>query len=342
MRVDLFDYDLPESLIATAPMVPREAARLLHVPPEGACADMTIADLPRLARPGDVWVLNNTRVIPARLRGQRGEAGIDVTLHKAVQETEWLAFAKPGKKLRVGDTVTFGEDFTAEVLNKLPDGQIHLRFAVADGEALLNALHRHGTMPLPPYMHRAATEADKTDYQTLFASRDGAVAAPTASLHLTAPLMDRLRAAGVEFVEVTLHVGGGTFLPVKAEETSGHVMHSEWCEITPEAAVRLNMAKAEGRRIVAVGTTALRTLESMANGQGVRPGARDTNLFITPGYDFRMVDALLTNFHLPRSTLLMLVSAFSGFERMRAAYAHAIQSSYRFFSYGDACFLERA
>lgn len=342
MRVDLFDYDLPEGRIAATPLVPREAARLLHLPKGGNLHDLQVRDLPALARPGDVWVLNNTRVIPARLRGRRGEASVDVTLHKAISETTWLAFAKPGKKLRVGDPVHFGEDFTAEVLEKREDGQVCLRFAVPDRSALLNALHRHGEMPLPPYMHRKATQADQSDYQSLFARHDGAVAAPTASLHLTEALMAQLRGVGVEFVEVTLHVGGGTFLPVKVEDTDDHPMHSEWCEVTEAAALEINEARRAGRRIVAVGTTALRTLESMADAAGeVHAGAKDTDLFITPGYAFRTIDALLTNFHLPRSTLLMLVSAFSGRERMRAAYDHAITTDYRFFSYGDACFLER-
>ncbi len=348
MRVDLFDYDLPESSIATAPITPREAARLLHLPKDGM-ADLQVRDLPSLVRPGDVWVLNNTRVIPARLRGKRGEAGVDVTLHKALGAVEWLAFAKPGKKLRVGDMVSFAEDFAAEVLEKMDDGQVRLRFfesayisgMTAGREWLLAQLARYGEMPLPPYMHRKATEADKADYQSLFARHDGAVAAPTASLHLTETLMAQLREAGAEFVEVTLHVGGGTFLPVKVQDTSDHPMHSEWCEVTPAAAARINVARAKGCRIVAVGTTALRTLESLAAEGPLRPGARETDLFITPGYEFRVVDALLTNFHLPRSTLLMLVSAFSGFDRMRAAYAHAIATGYRFFSYGDACFLER-
>lgn len=340
MRVDLFDYDLPEDRIATAPLAPREAARLLHLPVQGL-HDRHVRDLPSLVRPGDLWVLNNTRVIPARLRGRRGEAGIDITLHKAVNDTEWLAFAKPGKKLRVGDLVIFADDFAAEVLEKMEDGQARLRFDVPDRTALLNALHIHGEMPLPPYMHRRATETDKTDYQSLFARHDGAVAAPTASLHLTEPLMTQLRAAGAEFVEVTLHVGGGTFLPVKVENTDDHPMHSEWCEVTEDSAARINDARKAGRRIVAVGTTALRTLESTAEKGEVQAGAKDTSLFITPGYAFQVTDALLTNFHLPRSTLLMLVSAFSGRDRIRAAYDHAIATGYRFFSYGDACFLER-
>lgn len=396
MKVDLFDFDLPEDRIATRPVTPRDAARLLVVnppssrgakgdaaihiePPHGlprpASAlprsprndeyqDRVIRDLPELLKPNDLLVLNNTKVIPARLLGRRGEAKVEVTLHKRVESREsgvedsdqspsplreragervqiWQAFAKPAKKLRVGDLFTIAEDFTATVEEKLETGEVVLAFAETEA-GFLQKLERYGTMPLPPYMKRAAEAEDAQNYQTMFATAEGAVAAPTAGLHFTPELMAALRAKGMETVEVTLHVGAGTFLPVKVEDTEAHQMHSEWIRVTEEQAAAINKARREGRRIVAVGTTALRTLESIADASGVAHAyTGETDIFITPGYTFKCVDVLLTNFHLPRSTLFMLVSAFAGLEEMKAAYQHAIAGGYRFYSYGDACLLER-
>jgi S-adenosylmethionine:tRNA ribosyltransferase-isomerase len=356
MRVDLFDYHLPDQLIAVEPMKRREDARMMYLPEAGGLQDGYVEDLAQLVEPGDIWILNNTRVIPAQLSGQRPKdalpegtegardaAQVGVTLHKQVggAEGQWLAFVRPAKRLRVGDSIFFAADFHAKVLEKREDGQILLDFA-QPMESLLQQLKKYGRMPLPPYMKREGTKQDEQDYQTIFARHDGSVAAPTASFHLTDALMEDMRKAGATFAEVTLHVGGGTFLPVKVDDTNEHVMHSEWCELSPEVAALINKAREEGRRIVAVGTTALRTLESFAAADGkVYAGAKETDIFITPGYDFRIVDALMTNFHLPRSTLLMLVCAFMGRTRMMDAYKHAIAEQYRFFSYGDASFLER-
>ena len=357
MRVDLFDFDLPEERIALRPAVPREAARLLLVPRDGAFADRTVADLPALIRPNDALVVNDTRVVPARLFGVRvrGEAAarVEVTLHRRESEERWRAFVRPAKKLAVGERIRFGEAsesaacllaaLDAEVIEKGEGGEVLLGFSFT-GPALDEAIARHGVMPLPPYIahRRAADAADERDYQTIFAAEPGAVAAPTAGLHFTPELIARIEAAGARLHRVTLHVGAGTFLPVKAEDTDAHRMHAEWGRLDAATAEALNAARASGGRIVAVGTTALRLIESAADEGGrIRPFAGDTAIFITPGYGFRAVDALLTNFHLPRSTLFMLVSAFSGLERMRAAYAHAIALGYRFYSYGDACWLER-
>jgi len=342
MRVDLFDFDLPDDRIASRPAEPRDAARLLDLT-GGALADRIVRDLPGLLRQGDLIVSNDTKVIPARLRGRRGEAKVEVTLHKRTGEAGWDAFAKPAKKLRPGDRIDFAEGFAAEVLEKREGGEVALAFDRAGAE-LMAALHAHGDMPLPPYIRRAAgaDSRDERDYQTLFARTEGAVAAPTAGLHFTPELMDRLSKAGIGHTTVTLHVGAGTFLPVKVEDTSDHRMHSEWYEVPPETARRIAETRAAGGRVLAVGTTSLRTLEAAAAATGtVAAGSAETDLFITPGYRFRAVDLLLTNFHLPRSTLLMLVSAFAGRERMLAAYDHAIGAGYRFYSYGDACLLER-
>lgn len=320
-------------------MDPREAARLLVV--GAGLGDRTVADLPSLLRPGDLLVFNDTKVIPARLQGRRGEASVEVTLHKDLGGGAWLAFAKGAKRLKIGDIVTFGEGFAAEVTGKEDAGDVALRFAL-EGAALLAALERFGRMPLPPYIKRGAggDPRDRRDYQTIFARHEGAIAAPTAGLHFTRPLLDRLDAARIERLTVTLHVGAGTFLPVKVEDTDDHSMHSERGFVTDEAAARINDVRARGGRIVAAGTTALRVLESAAGEDRiVRPFAGDTRLFITPGYRFRAIDVLFTNFHLPRSTLFMLVAAFAGLERMQAAYAHAVDAGYRFFSYGDACLL---
>ncbi|NQV56267.1 MAG: tRNA preQ1(34) S-adenosylmethionine ribosyltransferase-isomerase QueA [Rhodospirillales bacterium] len=341
MRVDEFDFDLPPDLIAQHPVSPRDSARLLHV--GAGLRDLKMADFSSLLKPGDMLVANNTRVIPSRLTGTRGDASIEVTLHKAAPEGVWWAFARPAKRLRPGDTITFAPGFDAEVLDKRDGGEVLLQFGM-DAPALLEALAAHGIMPLPPYIKRVKSgdAADRDDYQTLFAARDGAVAAPTAGLHFTASVMEALGAGSIGHTLVTLHVGAGTFLPVKVDDTDDHVMHAEWGEITPDSAAAITAAKAAGGRIIAVGSTSLRLLESAAGEDGtLQPFTGETDIFITPGYDFKIVDAILTNFHLPRSTLFMLVQAFAGADRMRAAYAHAIENHYRFFSYGDACFLER-
>lgn len=343
MRVDDFDFDLPRELIAERPAVPRDAARLLHVAPDGL-ADLAVRELPRLLRPGDLMVCNDTRVIPARLKGRRGAAGVEVTLHERTGAARWNAFARPAKKLRPGDVVVFTDGFAAEVEGKGEGGEVALRFDLS-GPALMAALEHHGRMPLPPYIRReggAADDRDRADYQTVFARSDGAVAAPTAGLHFTPELLASLEARGIRRATVTLHVGAGTFLPVKAEDTRDHRMHAERGIVDAATAQAINAARAEGGRVVAVGTTSLRLLESAADEDGrVRPFDGATDIFITPGFRFRITDLLMTNFHLPRSTLFMLVAAFSGLERMRAAYEHAKSGGYRFYSYGDACLLHR-
>ncbi|OBS53413.1 MULTISPECIES: tRNA preQ1(34) S-adenosylmethionine ribosyltransferase-isomerase QueA [Methylosinus] len=348
MRVELFDFELPQEAIALRPASPRDSARLLVVPPDGHFSDRSVSDLPQLLAPGDALVVNDTQVIHARLSGfrARGEsrAHIDATLIERVGADRWRALVRPAKKLGVGESVRFAEGLEARVVEKGENGEILFAFSLA-GSALDAAVEASGVMPLPPYIagKRAADARDEADYQTLFAARAGAVAAPTAGLHFTPRLVDALTARGVSLHSVTLHVGAGTFLPVKAEDTAEHRMHAEWGAIDAATADALNETRARGGRIVAVGTTALRVLESAAGADGrISPFADRTAIFITPGYRFRAVDALLTNFHLPRSTLFMLVSAFSGLERMKAAYAHAIGSGYRFYSYGDACLLERS
>lgn len=355
MRVDAFDFELPEELIALRPACPRDKARLLVVRP-GATPqfeDRRFRDLPDLLDPGDVLVCNDTRVIHARLKGFRirdgGRAGIEVTLHRRLDASTWRAFAKPARRLELGDRVSFGADegaclagtLAGTVAAKGEEGEVTIAFDFS-GPVLDAAIAAAGVMPLPPYIasRRAPDAKDETDYQTVFARAEGAVAAPTAALHFTDALLDRLAARGVKRVFVTLHVGAGTFLPVKAEETSGHRMHAEWGCVGGEVAEEINRARAAGGRIVAAGTTALRLIEAAARGDGrVEAFSGETNLFITPGYRFKAVDLLITNFHLPRSTLFMLVSAFSGLKRMRRAYAHAIAGGYRFYSYGDACLL---
>jgi S-adenosylmethionine:tRNA ribosyltransferase-isomerase len=358
MRTELFDFDLPPELIAQRPAEPRDAARLLVVGP-GALQDLRMRDLPDLLEPGDLAVLNDTRVIPSRLAGRRGAARVEVTLHQAVDDANaggepgevqpagaacrWRAFARPAKRLRVGDRVQFGAGLAAEVLAKTGDGEVTLEFG-ATAEALLERLEVAGQMPLPPYIKRPAggDPRDRLDYQTLFARRPGAVAAPTAALHFTPALMAALAVRGVDHAFLTLHVGAGTFLPVKAEDTEGHRMHAERFDLGLETVAAVERTRAAGRQVVAIGTTVLRTLEAAAASGDLQPAAGETRLFITPGYRFRVVDQLLTNFHLPRSTLFMLVAAFAGLERMRAAYAHAVAQGYRFYSYGDGCLLTRA
>ena len=358
MRVDLFDFDLPPERIALRPARPRHAARLLCVGAGGKLEDRTIGDLPFLLAPGDALVVNDTRVIPARLQGRRRRGGavarIEATLHKREGASRWRAFVRPAKKLAPGERIEFGTagegaacglgTLTANVQEKGAEGEVLLAFDLS-GAALDEAIAVHGAMPLPPYIAaRRQTDAqDAHDYQTMFADAAGAVAAPTAGLHFTPDLLAQLTARGVSLHRVTLHVGAGTFLPVKAEDTAQHRMHAEYGEVSAATARALNATRAAGGRILAVGTTSARLLESAVDDAGaIMPFAGDTAIFMTPGYRFRATDVLLTNFHLPRSTLFMLVSAFCGLEPMQQAYAHAIAQGYRFYSYGDACLLQRA
>ena len=339
MRVDLFDFELPPERIALRPANPRDSARLLLVDGEGM-ADRMMRDLPSLLRAGDVLVFNDTRVIPAQLEGLRGDASIGATLHKRIDLRRWQAFVRNAKRLRPGERVDFGEGVTAIAEQRLDDGSFVLAF---EGEEPVETLiERAGTMPLPPYIaaRREIDERDAEDYQTMFAREKGAVAAPTAALHFTPSLMDMLQTVGIAMETLTLHVGAGTFLPVKAEDTDAHRMHSEWGRIEAATADRLNAVRKNGGRLIAVGTTVLRLLESAADVNGViQPFEDDTAIFIMPGYRFRAIDGLMTNFHLPRSTLFMLVGALMGRDRMQAAYAHAIADEYRFYSYGDASLL---
>ena len=339
MRVDLFDFDLPAERIALRPAKPRDSARLLLVEGE-AISDRAVLDLPSILRPGDTLVFNDTRVIPAQLEGKRGDARIGATLHKREGPRDWWAFVRNAKRLRVGDLVEFGNGVGATVADREEEGAVLLHFEGDDPVEIL--LERAGRMPLPPYIasRRPADRSDRDDYQTMFAREDGAVAAPTAALHFTPGLIEALKKQDIRLETLTLHVGAGTFLPVKAEDTSEHRMHSEWGRIDEETAARLNRVKSGGGRLIAVGTTSLRLLESAAGDDGtIRPFEGDTAIFITPGYRFKAIDGLLTNFHLPKSTLFMLVSALMGLDVMKAAYAHAIESGYRFYSYGDASLL---
>jgi S-adenosylmethionine:tRNA ribosyltransferase-isomerase len=339
MRVDQFDFELPQDRIALRPARPRDSARLLLV--EGASlSDRAIVDLPKLLRRGDVLVFNDTRVIPAQLEGRKGEARIGATLHKREGPRDWWAFVRNARRLKTGDRVAFDADVAASVVEKADDGSVLLRFEGDEPVELL--LERAGRMPLPPYIagKRAADDADRGDYQTMFAREEGAVAAPTAALHFTDRLVSALDEAGIARETLTLHVGAGTFLPVKVEDTAEHKMHAEWGRIDAATANRLNVARAAGGRIIAVGTTSLRLLESAAGEDGaIRPFEGDTAIFITPGYRFKAVDGLLTNFHLPKSTLFMLVSALMGLDVMKLAYAHAVAQGYRFYSYGDSSLL---
>ena len=341
MRVDDFDFDLPPERIALRPVRPRDAARMLYVTDE-RLADRSVRDLPGLLNPGDCLVFNDTRVIPAQLEGvkQGGEARIGATLHKRIDLRRWQAFVRNARRLRIGDVIDFGADVRADVEQRNEDGSITLAFHGDEPVELL--LERAGTMPLPPYIaaKRAIDAADREDYQTRFAAKDGAVAAPTASLHFTDRLMAELAAARIEHAILTLHVGAGTFLPVKADDTADHQMHAEWGRIDADTASRLNAVRARGNRVIAVGTTVLRLIESATTTDGtIEPFEGDTAIFITPGYRFCGVDGLMTNFHLPRSTLFMLVSALMGVERMRTVYGHAIAHEYRFYSYGDSSLL---
>ena len=339
MRVDLFDFDLPAELIALRPAKPRDSARLLVVD-GGHISDREVLDLPKLLQPGDVLVFNDTRVIPAQLEGRRGEASIGATLHKREGPREWWAFVRNAKRVRDGDFVEFGGGVSASAAKRDDEGAILLHFHGEEPVEVL--LERAGRMPLPPYIasRRPADEADRHDYQTMFAREEGAVAAPTAALHFTPGLIEALEKNGVGRETLTLHVGAGTFLPVKAEDTREHKMHSEWGRIDAETAQRLNAVRASGGRLIAVGTTSLRLLESAADEKGIiQPFEGDTAIFITPGYRFKAIDGLITNFHLPKSTLFMLVSALMGLDVMKAAYAHAVEQGYRFYSYGDASLL---
>ncbi|TPJ31787.1 tRNA preQ1(34) S-adenosylmethionine ribosyltransferase-isomerase QueA [Mesorhizobium sp. B2-7-2] len=356
MKVDLFDFDLPEDRIALRPAEPRDSARLLVVRPGAGFEDRTVRDLSALLKAGDVLVFNDTKVIPAQLKGirLRGEAAaqVEATLHMRTGPDRWLAFMRPGKRIAAGDRIQFGHDgnscflgrLDATVLEKGEGGEALLGFDLS-GAFLDEALHAVGHIPLPPYIasKREDDERDRADYQTIYAREEGAVAAPTAGLHFTPELFAALDAKGIERRFVTLHVGAGTFLPVKADDTTDHKMHAETGSVSPQTAAALNAAKARGGRIICVGTTSLRLLESAARDDGrIEPWSGPTDIFITPGYRFRTADMLMTNFHLPRSTLFMLVSAFSGLEAMRSAYAHAIENRYRFYSYGDASLLFRS
>lgn len=357
MRVDLFDFDLPPERIALRPASPRDSARLLHVH-AGAFDDLSVRDLPSLLRPGDILVFNDTRVLPVQFTGLRaaretvahaGAAGLtgarfEVTLHKRLGPNTWAGLVRGAKKLKTGDRVTLNGALGALVAGMPGEGEVLLAFE-EEGAALDAAIAAAGGVPLPPYIasKRKPDARDREDYQTVYARAAGSVAAPTAGLHFTPALLAALDARGVARVSVTLHVGAGTFLPVKAADTRDHIMHSEWGEVTVDAAAAINAARAGGGRVIAIGTTALRLLESAADEAGrVRPFLRETDIFITPGYRFRAVDGLMTNFHLPKSTLFMLVCAFAGTETMKSAYAHAIAAEYRFYSYGDASLLWRA
>jgi S-adenosylmethionine:tRNA ribosyltransferase-isomerase len=361
MRTELFDFTLPEDRIALRPISPRDAAKLLVVRSgaDAAFEDRIARDLPALLRPGDAMVVNDTKVFPASLNGRRigrgeQEPAISATLIKRLDGSRWRALVKPAKRLAVGDVVRFGDEGRVCLLGQLDatveqkgdggeGGEVTLAFAF-QGAVLDQALAERGDMPLPPYIagRREVDEQDRSDYQTMFANTEGSVAAPTAGLHFTEPMVETLREHGIGLHRVTLHVGPGTFLPVKADDTSGHTMHAEWCSLSAEVDAALNAARRAGGRIVAVGSTSLRLIESAAGDDGTLSAfSGETTLFITPGYRFRAVDVMLTNFHLPRSTLFMLVSAFCGLDVMRRAYAHAIETGYRFYSYGDACLLFR-
>ena len=355
MNVDQFDFELPDSAIALRPARPRDSAKLLQVS-GGALSDHIVRGLPDLLRAGDVLVLNDTKVLPAalsavrpaRAHGGGGDVTIAINLHQRLSDTEWRAFVRPAKRLRQGDRIFLSDLLSAEVLDKKEGGDVALRFS-RGGDALDAEIEAHGHPPLPPYIgrQRAPDARDKDDYQTVYAQDKGSVAAPTAGLHFTPELLRALSDKGVIMTALTLHVGAGTFLPVKSETTDDHVMHSEWFTISDETAKIVNQAKNEGRRIVAVGTTALRALESAAAqtrgvGHGLLPQSRDTDIFITPGYEFKIVDGLMTNFHLPRSTLFMLVSALAGTETMQMAYGYALENGYRFYSYGDSSLLWNA
>lgn len=342
MKVSDFDFNVPRNLIAQKPASPRDSARLLHV--DETPKDYIINDLPNFLEPGDVLVFNDTKVIPSRLVGKRLNSKIEVTLHKEISDKLWLAFARPGRKLRDGDTIFFAKDFSAQIIEKRDNGEVLLLFR-CDQEDLLDVLQKYGIMPLPPYIKRPDINNldDLNDYQTLYAMKLGAVAAPTAGLHFTENLMSRITARGILTAFITLHVGAGTYLPVKTDDTKNHKMHTEWGEIGQTTVDIINKARNAGKKIIPVGSTSLRILETAANPRGnLHPFIGETDIFITPGYIFKISDKMITNFHLPRSTLFMLVAAFAGLDRMKTAYTHAVNQQYRFFSYGDACLLEKS
>jgi len=342
MKTEIFDFDLPSELIANKPCEPRDAARLLHI--NGThLTDGHITDLADWLHSSDMLVFNDTKVIPARLYGMRGEAQIELTLFKQIDLSTWETLIKNARRLHAKDILTFAPDFEAEVITRTDSGSVIVQFN-HEGTDLFAKLHEVGTMPLPPYIKRprGGSDADKTDYQTMYAHHEGAVAAPTAGLHFTQRIFDALQAKGIQHQFVTLHVGGGTFLPVKVEDTKDHKMHAEYGVISPEVATALNQARRSGSRIIPIGTTALRLLESATDDQGIiHPFAQETSIFITPGYHFKATDALFTNFHTPKSTLFMLVSALAGLDVMQNAYKYAVKEKYHFFSYGDACLIER-
>lgn len=343
MKTEIFTFDMPETLIANAPATPRDSARLLYLHANGTISEHTVASLDTLLRPDDVLIFNDTKVIPARLYGTRGAAHIEVTLFKQVNLSDWETLIKNARRLKSGDEIIFSSGFSATVLEKKENGPVVLHFN-KKGADLMAALHTVGTMPLPPYIkrNRGGKESDKADYQTIYAREEGAVAAPTAGLHFTEELFQRLDEKGIEKLFVTLHVGGGTFLPVKVDDTDDHKMHAEFGVLTAQTADKINRAKKQGRRIITVGTTSLRLLEAASDSEGiVHPFEGDTSIFITPGYRFKATDVMFTNFHLSGSTLFMLVCAFAGIETMKMAYDFAIRHQYRFFSYGDACLLEK-
>lgn len=355
MQVDIFDFDFDRSLIADKPANPRDTSRLLDLSEEGIINDRRFYDLPDVLQKGDVLVFNDTKVIPARLYGCRGDAHVEVTLYHPIDGLSWMSFVKNAKRLREGDTVTFytdeimpeQSDFTAQVIAKKDEDGVELRFG-CDAKDLGHLLEKYGSMPLPPYIKRDKPRPglwnrynDKEDYQTVYAKHEGAVAAPTAGLHFTDRVLNALEQKGIEKVFLTLHVGAGTFLPVKTEDTKDHKMHAEYGVITPEACAVINKAKQEGRRVIAVGTTSLRLLESAADDTGIlHPFTGETDIFITPGYKFKIIDMIITNFHLPKSTLFMLICAIAGTERMQAAYKHAMKEKYRFYSYGDSSIIK--
>lgn len=343
MKTEIFTFDMPIELIANYPAEPRDSARLLHILPDGSVEDKIVSDLDQLLKPNDLLVFNDTKVIPARLYGTRDKARIELTLFKQENLSEWTTLIKNARRLKVGDKISFNNNLDATVLNKTESGSVRVQFNKS-GADLMAAFHEIGTMPLPPYIkrERGGKESDKVDYQTIYAKHEGAVAAPTAGLHFTERLFKKLDQKGIERVFLTLHVGGGTFLPVKVDDTDKHKMHAEFGIIAEEVANRINEAKKMGRRIVTVGTTSLRLLESAADENGVvHPFQGETSIFITPGYKFKATDVMFTNFHLSGSTLFMLVCAFAGIDTMKKAYQYAIDQKYRFFSYGDACLIEK-
>ncbi|MCV6599030.1 MAG: tRNA preQ1(34) S-adenosylmethionine ribosyltransferase-isomerase QueA [Alphaproteobacteria bacterium] len=343
MKVSDFDFELPKEKIAVRPAEPRDSAKMLCVK-GNKIEDKIFYEIIDELNAGDCLVLNDTKVIPVRIKGKRDAVKIEATLHKMYDEKSWWAFAKPGKRLKIDNTVVFGEGFTAKVIRKDDHNGVLFEFNKS-GQELFNALENNGVMPLPPYIERlnGSDKQDASDYQTVYASNEGAVAAPTAGLHFTENLLEEIKNKGIEIVYVTLHVGAGTFMPVKVENTEDHIMHSEYGVITQEKADKLNDVHKNGGKIIAVGTTSMRLLESAVDEKGIiKAFAQETDIFITPGYKFRAVDKLITNFHLPKSTLFMLICAFAGTDNMRKAYSHAMQQDYKFYSYGDACFLEKA